>query len=290
MVIYDSGTSSLQVCTTSGAGGTGAAPTFSATAGVTTADASATWTSLGSVPSTWSAPHARLANAVSWGAAGNDFYIADNSAEIAVASFSVRSPGTGTSPCRILSIDHTASLPPTGVKAGATITANNNNNLTVCDTATWDYWYGISFITAGSGNGNLYICNGTNKSGSHYFKNCAFSLTNGSALPNVTIGGATGGGMAIVWDNVQLTLSSAQPAVPDQRRTHFPWKNTSLPFAGGNIIELSNSTAAVTWTLEGLDFSSYSNIQFFHGSGGASRFLFKDLRGCQAAFTSDIPL
>ena len=164
------------------------------------------------------------------------------------------------------------------MKAGATITANNNNNLTVCDTATWDYWYGISFITAGSGNGNLYICNGTNTSGSHYFKNCAFSLTNGSALPNVTIGGATGGGMAIVWDNVQLTLSSGNQRFQINGGHTFTWKNTSLPFSGGNIIELSNSTAAVTWTFEGLDFSSYSNIQFFHGRGGASRFLFKDCR------------
>ena len=47
----------------------GSTPTFSATAGVTTSDGSAVWTSLGSPPSAWSAPHARSTTPSSWGAA-----------------------------------------------------------------------------------------------------------------------------------------------------------------------------------------------------------------------------
>ena len=152
VIIYDSGTSSLQVCTTSGAGGTGSAPTFSGTAGVTTSDASAIWTSLGSAPvRAWSAPHARLANALAWGAAGNDFYVADNNAETASSTISLVT-GTGTvRRVGIMSVDHTASVPPNAaaLKAGASSSpatpARPHAYQNAAFGSTHAYYYGLTF-------------------------------------------------------------------------------------------------------------------------------------------------
>jgi hypothetical protein len=140
LIIYEPTSASLQVCTTSGAGGTGAKPTFSATAGVTTADASATWTSLGLASGfgTWAAPFSRSALAVGaggWVPNGAFTYYADNHNEINVGGVAFAPPSGGVAGPfgYAISIDHTAALPPaaSAVKAGATITTINTAAISI---------------------------------------------------------------------------------------------------------------------------------------------------------------
>lgn len=213
MVIYDSVSASLQICTTSGAGGTGSAPTFSATGGTTTTDASATWTSLGlataftAVP--WGAPHARLANVygTGWFTTGT-IYAGSNHAETqSSAAINITLPGV----VNLVSVPVTVA-PPTTVAAGASITTTGANALTVLGTAgttQFNYYYGITF-SAGSGATNSILTVGKNNygnsvydsctfakpgttgiataittEGSNVFKNCSFSL--GSTTDNITI-------------------------------------------------------------------------------------------------------
>src|SRR4249920_2980240 len=94
-VIKRSNNASYQICTTAGAM-SASEPAFSDTAGTTTTDTTAVWTSLGPVANfpAWGAPHARLANsyASTWGAPGNRFWIADNHAETQATALTLNSP------------------------------------------------------------------------------------------------------------------------------------------------------------------------------------------------------
>jgi hypothetical protein len=153
--IYDPGTTSIQICTVGGAGKTSGSPTFSATAGVTASDASATWTSLGLASgfSIWSAPHARLGNAFAstWGQAGNSFFISAIHAETQASANTLTSPGTFAAPAYCYCVAQSpGSVPPgTGdITTGASISTTLISNLSLAGTAV--YCNGLTF-NAGSG-------------------------------------------------------------------------------------------------------------------------------------------
>ena len=103
------------------------------------------------------APRLSVAIAAGWGAAGNDFYVADNSAETSSVQLVVNI-GTVTSPCRFFSVDHTASLPPNAaaLKAGASFStsATGTGAISLGNAAqTENYWFGFNFVLTGAING-----------------------------------------------------------------------------------------------------------------------------------------
>jgi hypothetical protein len=153
--IYDPGTASIQICTVAGAGLTSGSPSFSATAGTTASDASATWTSLGLASnfSIWKAPQARLGNAFAstWGQAGNSFFISTIHAETQASAMTLTSPGTYAAPaCCYCVAQSPGSVPPGSgdITTGTSITTTGNNALFLAGTAI--YANGITF-NAGSG-------------------------------------------------------------------------------------------------------------------------------------------
>lgn len=98
------------ICATAGttAGGVGSQPAGLTTPvlGVTTTDASTSWTCIatasaggplnaGGPYAKWNAPHARLANALAanWGAASDTFYVGDNHAETQASALTLTFPG-----------------------------------------------------------------------------------------------------------------------------------------------------------------------------------------------------
>ena len=97
-IIKRNNDASYQICSTAGTTGNGSEPSFSDTAGTTTADNTVTWTSLGVVGNftAFGAPHARLAAAftATWGDVGDKFFIGDNCAETSSSNTSISSPGT----------------------------------------------------------------------------------------------------------------------------------------------------------------------------------------------------
>ncbi len=103
LIIYDSVSTALQIVSTAGTTGNGSAPSFSATAGVTTADNSVTWTSLGLASNFggWAAPFAKLqsAYASNWMVAGDTAYIGNDHAETQVGALNLTSPGSASNPC-----------------------------------------------------------------------------------------------------------------------------------------------------------------------------------------------
>ena len=180
LIIYDSGSGSLQIVTTAGTIGS-SLPSFSATAGTVTIDNSSVhWTSLG--PSSgfgaWGAPMPRLSSIMTsgWQTAGNTVFIGDNNAESYTGGNPLFLNGTTSigSPLYVYCVDHTASVPPgsSNLKTTASITLPNTNNYFFLEMNAW-YVYGVTF----SSNEGVEW----DSTGWHRYDSCAFVKTSSSA-------------------------------------------------------------------------------------------------------------
>jgi hypothetical protein len=258
--IYDSGTASIQICTVAGAGKTSGSPTFSATAGVTATDTSATWTSCGlaSAFTGWNAPHARVQNAytATWGQAGNSFFVASEHAETQAATMTMNSPGTAALPCQTYCVTKTTLPPgPSNITTGATITTTGANSILVEGASPGsNYFNGFTFNTGtGSTTANLSF----NNTGSNLlrFDNCTFALLNtGSAA--IKFGGNSPS--AFEWNNCSVYFSAAAQNIALDQGT-FLWQNPTAPvLAAGSTQPTSFLTgnANTAALLEGLDLSA----------------------------------
>lgn len=189
-VIYDSVSGSLQILSTAGTSKAGAPPSWSATAGTTTADNTCTWTSLGATSNYTTAfqyPHARLANAftATWGAAGNQFAVSSIHAETQAATLTLNSPGTAASPCQVYCLSSTTTFTSPTLATTATFTTTGTTALTIGSLTQTTYWYGASF-SCGTGAGNTSLSFGSVNNATNLwevFDTCIFSLgtTNTSA-------------------------------------------------------------------------------------------------------------
>lgn len=272
VIIYDSVTTSLQVCTASGAGKTSGSISFSATAGVTTTDASATWTSLGATSNfgAWAAPHARGSGAfaTNWSVAGNDFYFADNHAETSSSAVLFNCPGayiTFDLPSRCISIDHTLSVPPTGVKSGASVTCTSGN-LTIASSPSnaSAYYYGFTFAASA----NLFVSdiNGAQLN----FDTCVFDISSGSSGSVINVGNATDS--RIVWNNCGAKFSNGTQSIR-LYSSIFIWKNSASAILGstlptGLIFFPQSGEVNVIALLEGLDLSPITGSIVYAGDVG----------------------
>lgn len=243
MIITDAVVDTLFICTTAGTTGNGAEPTWNKTAGVTTTDNGATWTSLGAVGNfgSWAAPFARMQSAVAanWMAAGNTLFVGNDHAETQSTASTVTFPGTVALPNSVYSIDHTASFPLTGtnISSGAAVTVTGSNALTV--------------------NGSLAI-NG-------------FTLTGGSAL-NI---GTTNSSFSRL-DNCALIKSGASGGIVytiGSTSAKTLMNNTTVKFgATGDLMVLSN----LQWrnTASAIQGSTFpTTFLFTNGSGGGLNIL-----------------
>lgn len=194
IMMFDSITSSLQICSTSGTTKSGSPPSFSATAGVTTTDNTATWTSLGlasGFSTAFGNPHARLANALAstWGAAGNTFAVSSIHAETQASGLTLNSLGTLTNPCKIYCISNSTTLPSATLATSATISTTGNNGASIGTAGTngCNFFYGIGFsIGSGANSPGYTISNGGNGGIANYFEQCT-----------LTLGGTSGGTISL---------------------------------------------------------------------------------------------
>ena len=153
-IIYDSGTGSLQIANQAFTTHTGAAPTFSATAGTTsTGQDVGKWTSLGlaSAFGKFAAPHARILNAdaATWQTVvPAQIFIDSNHAETNAGSLTIGGgQGTTSSPNQYLSVSASGAIPPTSCTAGASLNTTGANGITANG---YGYYFGISLISGAS--------------------------------------------------------------------------------------------------------------------------------------------
>lgn len=224
--IYDSASASIQIVTTSATTKSGAQPTFSATAGVTTADGTVTWTSLGLASNftKLAAPHARLFNAVAggWAVAGNDFPTGDDHNATQSSALTITIPGSSAVPCRVYSYDHTASLPPVAanLNTGAKESTTGASNITIA--AVNAYCRGIAFTASDSTNSATLITQNTN--GLIVYDSCAFALGGSGSAGKIQVNGS--GGSETVFTNTTVSLANAAQTISLLSGT-FIWTNTN---------------------------------------------------------------
>jgi len=292
------------ILSTAGTAGSGSEPSWTLTAGVTTADNTCTWTCLGAVGgfSAWGAPHARTKNACATNWAGGSIqnsvtqtiFLADNSAE----TMSTRTTIDAASQVGLfsfLSVDHTASVPPTGVLAGAAIKNTNGSggsNITIGGNGTaLHYWYGVTFEYSGAstnaqlvfgGGGNTYIV----------LDGCTLKLS-GSTNTQITFGSSGGNNDLYELNNTTCYFTAVgQIIVPMGCR--FNWRNTASAIGGTsvptNVID-SLFTQYLILDIEGVDFSAAGSGKtiLLVPSSGAGYARFKDCKfGSGAALDNTI--
>lgn len=266
MIIYDSTSGALQVCTTASGNSLASVPTFSATAGVTTNDSSNVWTSLGAASgfAAWAAPARRgaIVFATNWGVAGNDFYFADNHAESQTTALTFNPPGANNlQGSRCLSVDHTAGVPPAGVKSGATVTASSAGmTINSAPNFPWNYFYGITFatsaqLTVGDITGSILV-----------FDTCGFDVSIGTS--SLSIGNSTPG--VVVWNNCTVKFGATTSSIRIYD-TNWTWRNTANAVLGTTIPTslitlVSGNMLNSTSLIEGVDLSAITTNLVYGGS------------------------
>jgi hypothetical protein len=183
-IIKNVASSFLFICSTAGTAGNGAEPTWNTTAGVTTADNTITWTSIGATSfANWAAPFPRLVNnlAATWAAAGDIIYIGADHAESQPTNISITING-GTAGAAIYNYCvPTATIPPVSVTTGAAINVNGNGGILLGTTTSQLFFYGITFNTNGAGSITEGVTN-------LFFDNCTFKITGTTSTSKINLG------------------------------------------------------------------------------------------------------
>jgi hypothetical protein len=193
------------ICTTAGAGGTGAEPAWNTTAGSTTTDASAVWTCVGAISAftaRWAAPINSLNNVFQF------TWTRNNGVTIFVGDDHNEGPWTTTwaygLTTRLLSVDHTAAFPLTSanLKPGATFYSNNGTPFWY-STATGafnSYVYGVTAYCGGN-NGSVGNAQGSRV----IFEQCVVGSGSANTNPyNYGLGDQNNCGGLITFRNCSL--------------------------------------------------------------------------------------
>jgi hypothetical protein len=248
-------------------------PSWNLTAGVTTTDNGATWTCLGAISSfsaTWAAPHARLANAVAWQSVPNQHFIADNSAETQSTSLTLSyNAGAGVFKFnKFLSVDHTAAVPPTDVKAGASVACTGNTDFTIGTSNNTFYCYGITFKAGDGANSPIFKIGTSSSPELLIFDNCAFVIPATGSGGGFVFGGI---GDKIIFNNGCTFQFGAVGQSITVSCSQVIWKN------GGSIagatypttMFIPSAAAASGLTLRGIDLSGPGAGKTIVGAGVA---------------------
>ena len=278
---------------TSASGTMGASePAFVDTLGSSIGDNTVVWLCIilaSAMPSPWAAPHARLANAFvsTWGVNGNDFYVADNSAETSSAAITLQT-GTTSFPSRIFSIDHTVSLPAgaTGLKPGASFNSSvaaGNAVFVGSANQTSSYWYGFTFIGSANFAGNLVQVAGASFA-SMQFDTCSFRLSGGNAGSTMLFGLGT---VALDFINCSIGFTNAGQ-VAQFASAPATWRGSTAPFLSGlvggvtyvlpTIAMRGYLSDGINVLFEGIDFSVLGTGTLVSVAQGGGAFTFKNCK------------
>jgi hypothetical protein len=249
---------SYQICATAGALGV-SEPAFSDTAGVTTTDSSAVWTSLGVVGNFTGggAPHARLANAfvASWFVAGNTVYIGDNHAESQTTTLTITPTTTSTTIGKLLCHNHSGSYPPVAsdLTTGATVSTTAAVNLTFNPGANGAFYTnGVTFnVGVGVNSTGVQLGINTSENSIGFYEKCSFQVAATYVGISYIAVGSTATTAFTNWNNCTVKFGNAGQYI-NVAGGSFNWQNTGQVLASGSTVP----TALVAMLTSG----NYSNI------------------------------
>ena len=248
-VIQNAAGTRIMICTTAGTAGNAAEPTFATftNAGATTADNTVTWTTIANVPSgftNWGAPHARLQNAyaLTWGLAGNSFWVASEHAETQATALTITAPTTTASTITSTYCVTKTNVPPTSANltTGASINTTSGVNLSISGINA--YLYGFTFNCGATTTGNITLGFSTNQTVT--FENCTLALTNTGVSTFIDLSA-----------NIQTQLKNCTIS--------FANAGQSLKGAAGTVIQNLILAGTVPTTLIGKTTGNICNITVF---------------------------
>ena len=260
-------------CTTSGTSHLTTEPTWTLTKNATTADNTVVWTECtgqeaDQVSGTWKAPHARLftAYASTWGAAGDNFYVAHDHAETQAAALTLTVPYNQASYCSTVCVLATGTVPPVSadLRATATVTTTGANAMAIAIAAIGvQYWYGITFnCGTGATNVALTALSTSLGQGRGVFENCALKKLGTTAVTAAIILGNGLQGCQI--DLINTTLEFGATGDTCAVRTHVRWRGPSSGVVGATLPTtlFGSSTPAGSIEVDGVDLSNLSGTIF----------------------------
>lgn len=294
MIITDAVVDTLFICTTAGTTGNGSEPAWNKTAGSTTTDNTATWTSIGAVGnfSAWAAPHARLANTVvaNWAAAGQTVYVGDNHAETQAAALALTA-GTAALPISFYCVSHTTA-PPTSVTTGASVTTTGNNAITIGGASgSGLYLNGIKFSCGTGANATAFNFSTTQTFAANVliFENCTLVRAATTAANYVFGTGLECTKVRLINTTMQFGATGDHIAIAV---SDFQWRDTASAIQGATLPTTlfnwaSNSTTAIM-QIDGVDLSAITGTIMANTSQGG-RAYFNDCALNASATPSSAP-
>lgn len=272
---------SYQICTTAGTAGSGAEPSFSDTAGTTTADNTVTWTSLGVVGNfaAFAAPHQRILNAdaSTWSTvAGSTFYISNAHAETQASAMTLAGgQGVINTPSVYVCVSN-ATAPPTAATTGATVSTTGASDLTI---RSFAYYSGIAF-NAGSAANAANILIGTVTLADHgvFLESCSLVLNNTNTGSTITLG-PTSSARSVYISTKNTTFvfgATAQNFLP---------QNAAIDIVGGSIAATGSVPTSLFEPAGGVACSVYgcdlSNVTGTLVTAGNATFGYMQIINCK---------
>lgn len=213
----------------------------------------------------WANAYTALATAFGAKAAGDDFWVSEDHAETQASAMTCNCPGTATSPCRVICVDHAGTVPPVSadLRTTATVSTTGANNLTLNGGA---YYYGIAFQAGSGASSASVLAQGDNSLGL-WFEACKFVLNGDGGSSRISFGAASTSGYVTRLINTTMQFGPTNTNQFSTIRGRFLWENTANAIAGSTI----PTTLFASGTGIGLD-ARFVGVDF--GAVGSGKSLF----------------
>jgi hypothetical protein len=222
----------------------------------------------------WANAYLTLAAALTAGAAGDSFYVAENHAETQATAMTLTSPGTIASPCRIICVNSAGTVPPVSADLATTGTVST----TVASAITYvghAYVYGLTF-SSGSGSSNASQIFGATASTRWVFDACKFVINTTSTISHLVMGAGTATiGYEIIFNNTTVKFGHVSQQI-QLATSRFVWRNTASAIdAAGSfptnlITQNATSLRAASAFIEGVDLSALGSGKAIVGAFSSS--------------------
>lgn len=224
----------------------------------------------------WANAYTTLSAALTAKAAGDDFWVSEDHAEVTAGAVTNACPGTVGTPCRIICVNHAGSVPPVAADLATTATISTTGANAITNTGHF-YCYGIIFqaaSTAGAVNGSIFLANTIGNY--QRYDSSVFRLL-GTTTSLLSLGVFQSGGLFL--NNCSVKFAAATTVIV-VKNTRTIWQNSSnIVDATGTLpTALLGSGSFGSIYFEGVDFSALSAKTIFANLTGNGTAFFKDCK------------